>query len=336
MKKVSLVVDRYYQKNLVFDENLNKKTDGRLNKLISLKNKFNSNGYEIATNDIINQKSADIIIYYDTIDNNINCNDNAFLILVESIIVKPEIYNRELHQKFNKIFTWNDDLVDNCKYFKLNLAHKLPTSINKKLEIKEKLCVMISTNRVSSVENELYTERLNAIRWFEKNRPLDFDLYGMGWDEYSINSIKPIRIINRSILFRRVMHYMFGAKYPSYRGTVLSKIRVINKYRFTICYENVQNVPGYITEKIFDAFVSGCVPIYLGANNIKEYVPSECFIDKRNFASYSDLYSYISTMSDSKYLQYLENIETYLNSTNSDQFRDVHYANILFNAVVSA
>ena len=83
MKKVSLVVEKYYQNNLIFDNNYNKKTDGRLNKLIALKNKFNTNGYDIATNDLIDEEEADIVIYYDTIDEseNINKIKNSYLIL---------------------------------------------------------------------------------------------------------------------------------------------------------------------------------------------------------------------------------------------------------------
>ena len=41
----------------------------------------------------------------------------------------------------------------------------------------------------------------------------------------------------------------------------------------------MRNVNGYVTEKIFDAFKAGCVPVYWGAENITKYVPAECFID---------------------------------------------------------
>jgi len=41
------------------------------------------------------------------------------------------------------------------------------------------------------------------------------------------------------------------------------------------------NQNGYITEKIFDSFFTSYVLIYLGAKNITEHVPSNCFIDQR-------------------------------------------------------
>ena len=54
-------------------------------------------------------------------------------------------------------------------------------------QLKEKLCCMIAGNKVKSGKNELYSERKKAIRWFEKNFPKEFDLFGMGWDEYPVD-----------------------------------------------------------------------------------------------------------------------------------------------------
>jgi hypothetical protein len=48
-------------------------------------------------------------------------------------------------------------------------------------------------------------------------------------------------------------------------------ISVYSKYKFIICFEN-SNTDGYVTEKIFNVFLSGSIPIYDGAPNIKDYV----------------------------------------------------------------
>ena len=80
------------------------------------------------------------------------------------------------------------------------------------------------------------------------------------------------------------------------------------------------DIPGYITEKIFDCFIAGCVPIYWGANNIDKYIPNNCFIDKRKFDDYEALHQFINNMKDSKYSHYLENIEIFLNSKSINQF----------------
>lgn len=47
------------------------------------------------------------------------------------------------------------------------------------------------------------------------------------------------------------------------------KLKYLSEFRFNICPENV-DAPGYTTEKIFDAFRCGAVPIYHGALNLPE------------------------------------------------------------------
>lgn len=47
------------------------------------------------------------------------------------------------------------------------------------------------------------------------------------------------------------------------------KPRFLQQYRYNICPEN-SNYKGYVTEKIFDAIKSGCIPIYNGSENIPE------------------------------------------------------------------
>jgi hypothetical protein len=108
--------------------------------------------------------------------------------------------------------------------------------------------------------------------------------------------------------------------YLSYCGTVVRKKPVLERYKFAICYENVRDVPGYITEKIFDCFFAGCIPIYLGADNISDYIPPECFIDKRNFMTYEKLYDYLISIDETTFCRYLNNIENYLRSDQAYPF----------------
>ncbi len=101
-------------------------------------------------------------------------------------------------------------------------------------------------------------------------------------------------------------------RYRTYKGTVKSKNEVLRRYKFAICYENARDIPGYITEKIFDCFFAGCVPIYLGAPNVTAHIPSETFIDKRNFRTYEELYRYIKDMPDAEYIDYLDAIKNFV------------------------
>lgn len=47
------------------------------------------------------------------------------------------------------------------------------------------------------------------------------------------------------------------------------KSAFLNSYKFNICPEN-SNCQGYVTEKIFDSLLSGCIPIYWGSDNNPE------------------------------------------------------------------
>ena len=48
-----------------------------------------------------------------------------------------------------------------------------------------------------------------------------------------------------------------------------NKLEYMQQFRFNICPENV-DAPGYVTEKIFDAYRTGTIPVYCGSGNIPE------------------------------------------------------------------
>ena len=98
-----------------------------------------------------------------------------------------------------------------------------------------------------------------------------------------------------------------------------NKLAVLARYKFCICYENgILN--GWLSEKIFDCFFAGCVPIYLGAPNVGDYIPAGTFIDRRDFADYDQLYDLISTMDQACYEEYQHNIAAFLKSEDYRKF----------------
>jgi hypothetical protein len=170
-------------------------------------------------------------------------------------------------------------------------------------------------NKTSSHPRELYSERRIAIRYFEQKQPDNFDLFGAGWD-HRTSFIKSRTNSKLQI-------------YPSYRGTVLNKWDVLPNYRFSLCYENIHNEPGFITEKIFDCMRSNCVPIYWGAPNITDYVKKGSFIDRRDFKNNEELERYITEMSEQEYNDYQNAIKEYLNSDLFLKFLPQYYADII-------
>lgn len=57
------------------------------------------------------------------------------------------------------------------------------------------------------------------------------------------------------------------------------------RYRYCIAIEN-SIAKDYVTEKVYDAFAAGCLPIYLGAPNINEFIPTmDSIIDFQAYGS---------------------------------------------------
>lgn len=218
----------------------------------------------------------------------------------------PDTYNTALHNLFSKVYTWNERLVDNVHYFHFYYPRCYPTIDSSILFNAKKLCVMMNCNKDSEHACSLYGERKKLISFFEQNHSDDFDLYGPGWQQCG---------------------------FKNYRGTVESKIDCIKQYRFCCAYENMCNVQGYITEKIFDPFRAGCVPIYWGADNVTDYIPKDCFIDRREFASDEELYQYLKTMKKDEYQDYINNIKRFLGSAQALVFSFDYYVDIVLEAI---
>jgi hypothetical protein len=69
--------------------------------------------------------------------------------------------------------------------------------------------------------------------------------------------------------------------YPSYQGAAGDKLSVLSSYTFNLCFESCDR-DGYITEKLPQALMAGCVPLYWGGGRyLEETIPPACYIDCR-------------------------------------------------------
>jgi len=222
--------------------------------------------------------------------------EKRILFSCETHISNPRSHSASYHKNYSKIFTWNQDFVDNKRIFWLPgwimwtdiipMIEKLP-KFNEK-----KLCVLVSSYWISSHELSNHPKRMDFVNFCE-NEPGNLDIFGTGWP----------------------------TKFKNYKGRIpfngdrrLNKINKIKNYKFYLCYENTKNVRGYITEKIFECFAAGCIPIYSGASNIADYIPQNCFIARDAFASEQELLDFIQKMDEKTYNSYIENIKKFLSS----------------------
>jgi len=98
----------------------------------------------------------------------------------------------------------------------------------------------------------------------------------------------------------------------TYKGEVDDKIELLSSFKYSICFENLTDTTGFITEKIFDCLKARCVPVYWGATDIENYIPRECFIDFRQFKDYDELLKFLNSISEQKYAKYIKSIEKLL------------------------
>lgn len=214
-----------------------------------------------------------------------------------------------LKQIFPRIMTWNPEWVDGVQIFKRCIPYHyqlypcdIPFS-------KRKLITGISANKHSKYPDELYSVRERAYDYFEAHYPGQFDFYGTGWE---------------------------GTDHPCYRGTVESKAETFHNYRFALCFENTRMKKDYITEKIWDCLCAQIVPVYLGAENIRDYIPENCFIDYSEFSSDEELATYLLDMNETSYQSYLDAATRLLNTDVRHQFSGELYAHDILNAVATS
>ena len=195
---------------------------------------------------------------------------------------------------------------------------------------------MIASNKSANVNDsrELYSERVKVIRWFQDHAPEHFDLYGHRWDQ-------PPPSVGRfgrglALLIGKSYRFVGYKPFMSYRGPITTKGEVLRRYKFAICFENAKDFKGYVTEKIFDCFAAGCVPIYLGASNISELIPDDCFIDYRNFGSFAKCYEYICSVSDEQLNRYQLAISNFLLSRKATPFYPTTFAKTIVHGVMTA
>lgn len=237
-----------------------------------------------------------------------NRSSRHVLFVLESPLINPFNQYNLLRRFFTKTYSWNT-MFSGTQQQTMKIPQLDSTKTKETPFSKKRFLVLINANktipmllRIFSLGiSDLYKKRLESIRAMERLLPFDFDLYGKGWNNYSSNK---------------------GEIEMGKKNSVLSK------YKYCLCFENTQ-APGYITEKIFDCLKSSVIPIYLGAPDIDSYVPKECFIDYRQFNSYTELVSFLQSISEKDYNLQLKKINLFLRSKKYELWSQQHFFKLI-------
>lgn len=311
----------YYEDRLFDRLNPVLNRDDTLAPFIRLRAALEQQGVEVHTADRLMQReqqepicdyySFGILDNYEALKARGNVSLQAFVIF-EPPVVDPRLYRvlPELTAAFDRVYIHNvhgDGYslkgVDQSKLRKLYWPqpHKdvLPDFWSN--ENRRRRIVMINGNhKPANFNEELYSQRIRTLAALAK---LDaVDLYGRGWDRWwSRSSMWLPYWQHRKILM------------SIYKGSCQSKFQVFSEYSFALCFENMA-MEGYITEKIFDCLYAGTIPLYLGAKDIENLIPTDAFIDCRKFLSWEEIWREISRIPETEIRAMREAGRSYLNS----------------------
>jgi alpha(1,3/1,4) fucosyltransferase len=320
--------------NSLFDYTNSRNSDGLFTPYIALRKKLLGLGIELNTPDLNIGKIVSLEVHMDS-RHLVKSDAIKYLIAVENPLINRLNADVEYLKNFHRVFSWNDAALVHPNAVKIFIANDLSMSNAPSFSDRNVFACLISSNKVAPWfgDNDLYAERINVVHWYEKHAPSFFHLYGRGWG-------KPRHVFSRTDrFFRRISRLrtqLFGHKpFPSWHGEVIAKADILSATKFSYCYENVSDLPNYITEKIFDSFLSGCVPIYWGANNVLDYVPADCFIDRRNFKDTAEVHQYLLSITPEQYAQYQLNIANFLASEKGYLFGIENFVITVSNAIAA-
>jgi hypothetical protein len=191
---------------------------------------------------------------------------------------------------FDKIFTYYPDRIDGVKYIEsYPMYFQTVSEIGRSPFEKRKFSAMIG--HIPHGGTLSYNERALTAMWFSEHCPERLDLFA-----------KPTA-------YSASLEDM-----PCYRGSCVNKRETLSGYRFSFCYENSTEYPGYVSEKIFDSIFAGCIPVYMGPPDRDSYLPRDCYIDRSAFACHEDLFQYLEQINEAEFERRLDAMQSFASS----------------------
>jgi hypothetical protein len=97
------------------------------------------------------------------------------------------------------------------------------------------------------------------------------------------------------------LEYLSQIKEVDVFGTSVRNVKqnpgeIASKYKFCLCFEN-DVYPGYVTEKPFEAYIAGTIPLYFG-HDIEEFINPKAVINLLSFKNFTDWTKYIQKVND--------------------------------------
>jgi hypothetical protein len=230
----------------------------------------------------------------------------------DGLYIRKESYDMSIIDVYNKIkkdFIWIDTIKD-FYYVNQNSSIVKNEETEKKLiELqKNKKHFYVSYAAISffSRKNNNILDLLKPIKEINKTNKTKFCSYVCR--NVLVNKYKGVRERVNFYNILKNKKEVICPKDNSRATTSLfdDNIKLIEECVFNISFEN-NDVIGWITEKIVNSYLAGCIPIYWGPDDIYKYFNKNSFINAKNFNSYEDLSNYIIDLYENK-----EKLQKYL------------------------
>ena len=101
-----------------------------------------------------------------------------------------------------------------------------------------------------------------------------------------------VKIIDDKVGVVSLSSCLGNTQWPDCNGAPCSKVEAIRRYKINLAFEN-GNSPGYVSEKIFEAFEAGVLPVWMGTRDVVKVVPNGSYIDVADFNTPDDVANYL-------------------------------------------
>jgi hypothetical protein len=254
----------------------------------------------------------------------------AYTYLFENPLIRPLNRDFEALSRYSKWFTWDATLLSHSQAIELPYPNDLTPRSTPSFSERPYFCSLVASNKALAINDprDQYQERVKIINWFERHAAKDFHLFGRGWERPAALPGRWGRVYNQvQKLWGRVRSQK--SPYQTWHGPVEDKIAVMQQSKFCLAHENCRDLEGYITEKIFDSFRAGCVPVYVGPADITRWIPGDCFIDGRTLKTPQALYEALQKIDTTSFAIYQSNIQKFLTSPAAQRFSQENFAEVL-------
>lgn len=204
-----------------------------------------------------------------------------------------------LNECFDKIITYWDGLLNKEKvvFFpfvsRFDMSNKYHKEMISKKRKYDKSIGMILANRENNEKYKINDYELSRLDYLRKKIVIELDnitVHGQGWDD--LKNYKYINIEN-------------------VKNRMLDEINInefYKRFNFALIIENC-DAKNYVSEKIYDAWVAGCIPIYYGNKGIIN-LPENCYIKINQFeeSNYKQINEIINKLTKEDIDEYYDNI----------------------------